>query len=128
MKVFSFPKFQRILKRRHFYIVSKYGVKVSGEVISLSLLENTRKKSQKLGITVSRKYGKANKRNYFKRIVREAFRLNKSRLPLAQLVVYPLEKAKHKKLKLQSLAEELVLLSSLALKKEKKSNTSLPKS
>ncbi len=119
MKVFSFPKFQRILKKRHFHVVSKYGVKVFGEIISLSLLENTKKKEQKLGITVSRKYGKANKRNYFKRLVREAFRLNKSQLPMAQLIVFPLEKTKHKKLKLQLLAEELIYLASLALQKDK---------
>lgn len=122
MSAFSFPKFQRVLKKRHFYIIAKYGVRVSGKIISLNLLASLKNKEQKLGITVSRKYGKANKRNHFKRIVREAFRLNKMRLPTAQLVVFPLEQTKNKKLKVQALAEELVLLASLASQNEKVSN------
>lgn len=122
MSVFSFKKFQRVLKKRHFYIISKYGVRVSGKIISLNLLASVKNKEQKLGITVSRKYGKANKRNYFKRIVREAFRLNKMLLPTAQLVVFPLEQAKGKKPTLQALAEELVFLAALAIQNEKGSN------
>jgi ribonuclease P protein component len=35
----------------------------------------------KLGLTVSRRYGKANKRNRFKRLVREAFRISQHELP-----------------------------------------------
>ena len=42
----------------------------------------------KLGITVSRKVGRANVRNRIKRWVREAFRLNLERLPVGLLLVF----------------------------------------
>ncbi|ANH78727.1 Ribonuclease P protein component [Candidatus Chlamydia sanziniae] len=43
----------------------------------------------KLGITVSKKFGKAHLRNYFKRIVREAFRHIRHELPSCQIIVLP---------------------------------------
>lgn len=46
----------------------------------------------KLGITVSKKFGKAHERNYFKRIVREAFRQQRHQLPVCQVVVMPKKK------------------------------------
>ena len=48
----------------------------------------------KLGITITRRYGKAHERNRFKRIVREAFRLSRHLFPAGlEIQVRPRSKA-----------------------------------
>lgn len=68
----AFPKFLRILSRGQFQKVNREGKRLSGKVISLQYHQGPYQ--AKLGITVSKKYGKAHDRNRFKRVVREAFR------------------------------------------------------
>ncbi|MBF5050476.1 Ribonuclease P protein component [Candidatus Clavichlamydia salmonicola] len=72
-KSFSFPKSARLLSSHRFRQVSKYGIRRTGSVLHMSILTG-KIRQNKLGITVSKKFGKATKRNYFKRVVREAFR------------------------------------------------------
>lgn len=69
----DFPKAARILTSKHFLAVLKARNKFEGTFITIDyrLGKTTR---PRLGITVSRKYGKAHDRNRFKRVVREAFR------------------------------------------------------
>lgn len=52
----------------------------SGTLLIVEMRPN-RQSQTRLGITVTRRYGKAHLRNRFKRIVREAFRTSYSQLP-----------------------------------------------
>lgn len=54
--------------------------------------------STRLGITASGRYGAAHERNRFKRLVREAFRLNRKALPSLDLHIVPRQYAKGAKL------------------------------
>lgn len=76
---FSFKKSARLLHPREFHEVSR-GEKRVGKNLVIYLVKADSnasvKKSSKLGLTVSRQFGKAHERNRFKRLVREAFRLS----------------------------------------------------
>jgi ribonuclease P protein component len=75
----AFPKALRILTRNHFQKIFREGSRLGGKVISIQYVRGT--SHPRLGITVSKKYGKAHDRNRFKRVVREAFRELYSRIP-----------------------------------------------
>lgn len=68
----SFPKSLRILYRKHFQQLAMNGVRSPGTVLLFQYQKG--KSPSKVGITVSKKYGKAHDRNRFKRLVREVFR------------------------------------------------------
>lgn len=76
----GFPKRCRLLKRHQFQRLSNQGKRLFGNWIIIESHEN-QLGITRLGITVTKKYGKAHDRNRFKRIVREAFRLSLSKLP-----------------------------------------------
>ncbi len=90
----SFPKAVRILERKDFLKIMRTGMKIPGS----SLIIFYRKKESgltRLGITISKKHGKAHDRNRFKRLVREAFRLCRAQLPTAiEINVQPARKDK----------------------------------
>ncbi len=75
-----YPKSDRLRKRREFQKISKVGQRSAGDLIALQYhFDNGIR--PKLGITVTRKFGKAHQRNRFKRLVRESFRLISDQLP-----------------------------------------------
>jgi ribonuclease P protein component len=76
----SFPKSIRLLSRGQFHRVNREGKRFTGKAISLQYKEGYPR--TRLGITVSKKYGKSHDRNRFKRVVREAFRECYSTLPI----------------------------------------------
>lgn len=69
----TLSKKARIRKKGHYVAVQRAGRKFLGEKIIVTYRQG-RSACPKLGITVSRRYGKAHFRNRFKRVVREAFR------------------------------------------------------
>jgi ribonuclease P protein component len=76
------PKSARVLNRSHFKNILKSGNRLIGNWISLDFRLG-RSNRPRLGITVSRRYGKAHDRNRFKRVVREAFRELYPNLPIS---------------------------------------------
>ncbi len=78
-KKFSFTKEERLLKRVQFLNVTENGKKLLTRSFIVFLKPNSLSFFC-LGITVSRKVGGSVARNRVKRIVREFFRLNKSRI------------------------------------------------
>ena len=77
----KFPKSARILTSSHYTFLRRNSSRLFGELISIDIRQG-RSHSPKLGLTVSKKYGKAHDRNRFKRVVREAFRELSSSLPV----------------------------------------------
>ncbi|RDB31600.1 Ribonuclease P protein component [Candidatus Similichlamydia laticola] len=68
----------RILKRRVFLKIGRFGRRFHGEALCFSFVPGS---CLRLGITVSKKYGDAVKRNQCKRRIRELFRLYQHRFP-----------------------------------------------
>ena len=93
LSCFSFPKSARLRKPSDFQKLKRFGHQVRGCFICCQYhIEGSQ--LPRLGITVSKKYGKACKRNYFKRIVRESFRQLLPILPIGlSLNIFPLKKS-----------------------------------
>lgn len=76
----KFSRFQRLLSRKDFCGTYQDGKRHVGEKI-LAHYRLGKETHPRLGITISRKWGKAHKRNRFKRVVREAYRQIYPELP-----------------------------------------------
>jgi ribonuclease P protein component len=77
----TFPKSRRVTKPREFDAVFKAGGVVSDHMLVLHLLPNQQGETR-LGISISKRVGSAPLRNRWKRLIREAYRLNQSVLPV----------------------------------------------
>lgn len=76
---YRFTKRDKLLKRHEFLNVFKNGKRRRFKSFTFIYKENGLDRSR-LGLVVSRAVGKAHDRNYYKRVTREIFRLNRSRL------------------------------------------------
>ena len=75
-----FPKSARLLVSKEYRMVFKEGQKHLGQQVLFDYRLH-QSSTPKLGITVSRRYGKAHLRNRFKRLIREVFRHKNAALP-----------------------------------------------
>lgn len=72
----AYPKSSRLRKSREFQALFKNSHQFHGKVLSISW-RRTSSVFLRLGITVNKKQGDSVRRNRFKRLVRESFRLSK---------------------------------------------------
>jgi ribonuclease P protein component len=95
LRIFSFPKSEKVLKRSDFLFLSKHGKRIQNREFILVYSCN-QKDNARLGITVTKKVGCASTRNRIKRLVREYFRLNKHRISSAlNIIVIAKKEAAH---------------------------------
>jgi ribonuclease P protein component len=87
MGEYGFPKENRLRTRRDFQRVYRRGRLLQDRYFRVFYRE--RPGPPRLGLALSRRLGKAVARNRAKRVIREAFRLNKSLFENLDLIVQP---------------------------------------
>lgn len=78
--LFTFQKSDRILKRHEFLEISKFGERIQNRQFK-AVYTKKYEGNPRIGITVTKRVGKATTRNRIKRLVREYFRNNRQKLP-----------------------------------------------
>lgn len=77
----SFPKEARVKKRFEFRNLARKARRFHGQGVVIEYLRIEGQAATRLGVTVTKRYGKAHERNLFKRRVREVFRKKRASLP-----------------------------------------------
>jgi len=107
MKRYAFTKSERLSGKKEFDRVFAAGKKISDGNLILYVLPNDLGFSR-LGIVVSKRFGNAPRRNRFKRLIREIFRLNRDVLARGtDIVVIP---ARNPSLEFDSLEKSFITL------------------
>ncbi len=85
---YKFPKRMRITLQRDFDRLIRDGQKFRTEGFTFCILPN-KLGYPRIGISISKKFGKSTERNTIKRKIREAFRLSQYDLPPCDIVCIP---------------------------------------
>lgn len=99
----------RLRTARHFQRVYQRGARATGETVTVVALRLRAGHGARLGVSVSKDHGGAVRRNKIKRLLREAFRLERHRLP-ADLDVVLIPRQQQQPLVLAALRREIVQL------------------
>ena len=83
---YPYRREDRLRKKTEFDRIFRYGARKAGSLTTILAAPNELARPR-LGVCVGKKYGKAVRRNRFKRVVREAFRLTREELPPLDIVV-----------------------------------------
>lgn len=86
METQTFGKDERVRKRLDYLRIYDQGKRIYSKRFTIIICRN-QSGLRRLGTTVSKKTGNAVQRNRIKRLLREFFRLNKSRLPASSDIV-----------------------------------------
>lgn len=104
----NFSKLQRLLARREYRNVYDNGRKYVGKRL-ICFYMHAQPSTPRLGITITKKWGKAHDRNRFKRVVREGFRLTSPELRKGLLLnIHP--RSGYQELSAEEVATELKTL------------------
>jgi ribonuclease P protein component len=102
-------KAERLLKRTDFKACERFGARKGGRSLVIYAAPNGLEWSR-LGLTVSRKAGNAVRRNQWKRRLRDAFRRNKTELPVGYdfVVIVRSSTSKREHPDMNTLSEEFI--------------------
>ena len=84
-------KTENIKKNYEFRIILTKGKYCSGKYIEAFFIKNNLN-INKIGIAIGKSQGNAVKRNYFKRLIREAYRLNEEKIEIGNSIVFLVKK------------------------------------
>ncbi len=86
---FRFSRARRIRKRRDFEYIYEHGQLYQDEFFRIFYVRKSPTELGRLGISISKKLGKAHERNRIKRILKETFRLHPELTAGLDLIVQP---------------------------------------